>query len=128
MTIRIELQTYYPFLACIAQYHHYDIGTEYLHPALKHKIVNSPNPWNAGQIAQLPNGDQAKLVILGNKLKDWEQKFAKEEWWPTAQTEDVRRKLARRIMNDGHLLPILLSVSLALVSEVYSTTAGRGRA
>jgi hypothetical protein len=52
------------------------------HPALKHKIVNSPNPWNAGQIVQLPNGDKAKLVILGEKLPDWENNFGKEEWWP----------------------------------------------
>ncbi|KAJ3502101.1 hypothetical protein NLJ89_g9040 [Agrocybe chaxingu] len=117
-TDRIDLTAYYPFIACtiMACHMHPDIQ----HPALRHQIVNSPNPYS-GDIVDFPNGVSAKLVLLGDQIAM--EDLASPKWWPTAESPKVRSKLMRRIAYEGLLLPILLATTIALVSEIYTTTA-----
>ncbi|KDR82956.1 hypothetical protein GALMADRAFT_238657 [Galerina marginata CBS 339.88] len=117
-TDRVDLQTYYPFLAVIASMCHLD--PDDLHPALTHKIVNTPHP-NGGDIVDLPNGSSAKLVLLGEPIPL--TAIHSREWWPTGDTDDVRHKLLRRIASEGLQLPVALATCIAIVSEIYTTTA-----
>ncbi|KAF8955956.1 hypothetical protein BDZ97DRAFT_1672536 [Flammula alnicola] len=115
---RIDLQSYYPFIASIAHVSH--IHPDIRHPALNHQIVNSPNP-NSGDVVEFPNGVSAKLVILGKEVLP--TSVGSMEWWPTGATDKIRHKLLRRITSEGLLLPIVLSIAISLVSEIYTTTA-----
>lgn len=117
-TDRIDLQTFYPLLACIAQISH--MHPDVPHPGLDHKILNSPNP-GSGDIVEFPNGTCAKLVLLGDKIHIAQS--GSEEWWPTATSPQVRSKLYRRIACEGFVLPIVLATCISLVSEIYTTTA-----
>ena len=115
-TDRIDLLSFYPLLACIAQICH--MHPDVPHPGLDHKILNSANPMD---IVEFPNGTCAKLVLLGDKINFMNQ--SEEGWWPTAVSPQVRSKLHRRIVNEGFILPIVLATCIAMVSEIYSTTA-----
>jgi hypothetical protein len=92
------------------------------HPGLDHKILNSPNP-GSGDIVQFPNGTCAKLVVLGDKIDHATHIGESEQWWPTAVSPQVRSKLYRRIVVEGFVLPIVLATCIAMVSEIYTTTA-----
>lgn len=91
------------------------------HPALTHRIVNSPNPNSTEHIVDLPNGTSARLVILGDKID--ESLSDSPAWWPKAQSPTVRGKLFRRIVAEGRLLPVVYATTLAMVSQIYTTTA-----
>ncbi|KAJ6582815.1 hypothetical protein B0H10DRAFT_900269 [Mycena sp. CBHHK59/15] len=64
-TDRIDLEAFYPFLACLAESGHVraDMPT---HPALAHAIYNSPNP--GSHPAQFPDGSAANLILLGDPI------------------------------------------------------------
>ena len=91
------------------------------HPGLDQQILNSPNP-GSGDIVEFPNGTCAKLVVLGDKINH-EAHGESEQWWPTAISPQVRSKLYRRIVSEGFVLPIVLATCIALVSEIYTSTA-----
>lgn len=120
-TDRVDIQSFYPFLALLAQacHMHPDIIP---HPALTHKILNSPNPGNGNPPVKLPNGICAKLLLLGEEFL-MQSAAGLREWWPTGTSDQVRNKLMRRIGAEGSLMPICLSICIALVSEMYTTTA-----
>ena len=120
-TDRIDLQCYFPFLACVSHscHMHPEIST---HPALTHKILNSPNP-NSGEIVKFPNGVEAKMVLLGERFPNWQMDMASERWWPSGLDAKVRHKLMRRIFEEGNVLPTALAICTALLSEMYTTTA-----
>lgn len=65
----------------------------------------------------------SKAVILGPTSVNLPNT---EEWWPEAASPMVRGKLMRRIVREGHVLPILTAVCLSLLSEMYTTTSGGG--
>lgn len=92
-----------------------------LHPALRHEIVNSPNP--NGEIVGFPNGAKAKLVLLGNEISI--MSVGGSQWWPTGGSDQIRRKMLRRIVAEGLVLPIVLATNMALLSEMYTTTSSR---
>ena len=118
ITDRIDLQSFYPLLACIAEISH--LHPDVPHPGLGHKILNSPNP-GAGDIVEFPDGTCAKLIILGDKIPT--RQSGSEQWWPTAMSPQVRSKLCHRIALEGFILPIVLATCISLVSEIYTTTA-----
>ncbi|KAJ7617523.1 hypothetical protein DFH06DRAFT_1107534 [Mycena polygramma] len=120
-TDRIELEQFYPFLAYLAHtVHCHPANLKPEHPALKHTIVNSPNP---GSLAtELPDGSFAKLVLLGDSLRE-PSDLLTTKWWPSAMTAEVRRKFLRRIKFEGYALPVAMSICLALLAEMYTTTA-----
>ncbi len=72
-------------------------------------------------VVELPNNTSATLVLLGDEIE--EMAIASPKWWPTALSPKVRSKLFRRIVNEGLLLPIVYATTLAMVSEIYTTTA-----
>jgi len=93
-----------------------------MHPALTHKILNSPNP-NSGEIVKFPNGIEAKLVLLGERFLNWQMDMASERWWPSGLDTKIQHKLMRWIVDEGNVLPTALAICTTLLSEMYTTTA-----
>ncbi|KAJ7464823.1 hypothetical protein B0H11DRAFT_1734080 [Mycena galericulata] len=118
-TDRIDLETFYPFLACLADMSHMRQEDKPIHPAMTHSIVNSPNP--GSHPARFPDGSAAKLVLLGEPIDAMQ--LGSPKWWPTALSDKVRSKLLRRIVREGYTLPVVTSICLALLAEMYTTTA-----
>ncbi|KAJ7078545.1 hypothetical protein B0H15DRAFT_924770 [Mycena belliarum] len=116
-TDRIDLERYYPFLACMADAFHFNMNKP-LHPAMTHAIVNSPNP--GSHPTGLPDGSAANLLLLGDPILPTET--GTEKWWPSAMTPNVRGKLLRRIVREGYTLAVATSICLALLAEMYTTT------
>ncbi|KAJ3557672.1 hypothetical protein NP233_g11681 [Leucocoprinus birnbaumii] len=83
-----------------------------------HKIVNKPIPNTSPQT--LPNGISTNFVLLGEPIRL--DQVGSTGWWPSAISEQMRRKLFMRIMREGHSVPILLSICFALMAEMYTTT------
>ncbi|KAF9529474.1 hypothetical protein CPB83DRAFT_267583 [Crepidotus variabilis] len=126
-TDRVDFETYYPFLAAIQNACRKSIHKDgFQHAALRHEILNSPNPGSGEDILNLPDGsgDSAQLVFLGNKID--KEDLETFRWWPTAFSPDVRAKLVRRIMAEGLLLPIVFATTLALIGQMYSAEVGDG--
>lgn len=88
------------------------------HPALFHKILNNPIPNTTAQV--LPDGSSTNLVFLGDRI--YADQTGSHEWWPTASTETMRNKLFRRILREGYSLPIVVSICVAVLAEMYTTT------
>ncbi|KAF9075609.1 hypothetical protein BDP27DRAFT_1315345 [Rhodocollybia butyracea] len=110
-TDRISLDLFHPFLCVLAECNRLRVPS---HPALQHKIMNNPRPYLAA--TTFPDGSSAKLIILGEPVV-----ANSEEWWPTAKTPKISAKLERRFIRDGNLLPIVTSIVVALLSEMYTT-------
>jgi hypothetical protein len=81
--------------------------------------VNTPNPGVSP--TAFSDNSAAKLILLGEPISITETKH--ERWWPTASSPSVRMKLFRRILSEGYLLPILTSLCIGLLAEMYTTTA-----
>ncbi|KIJ64408.1 hypothetical protein HYDPIDRAFT_89936 [Hydnomerulius pinastri MD-312] len=122
-TERIDLGAFYPIFAItFDKFHaHQETG---IHPALLHQIVNEPNP-NAHP-TQLPDGWEAKLIILGDEIRD-KYNIGSAEWWPKALSDKVRSKLMRRILREGNLLVKLIAICLSILAEFYTTTSGAAK-
>ncbi|KAF9075610.1 hypothetical protein BDP27DRAFT_1286295 [Rhodocollybia butyracea] len=110
-TDRISLDVFHPFLCVLAEYNRLQ-GP--LHPALQHKIINNPRP--DSRATTFSDGSRAKLILLGEHVGE-----TPERWWPTAETPGISVKLKRRFVRDGNLLPIVTSIVVALLSEMYTT-------
>ncbi|KAJ7780742.1 hypothetical protein DFH07DRAFT_875555, partial [Mycena maculata] len=116
-TDRIDLEKFYPFLACMAEESH---RNKPLHPAMTHMIINSPNP--GSHPMAFPDGSAANLVMLGDPI-DVPIDIGSPNWWPTATSDKVRSKMLRRLLREGCALAVATSICLALLSEMYTTTA-----
>lgn len=116
-TERIDLGKIWPFLAYQAEACRLDPNRPQ-HPATLHKILNKPIPNVSAQT--LPNGVSTNFVLLGDPIPL--EKVGSSEWWPSAISEKMRRKLFMRIVREGHVVPILLSICVALMAEMYTTT------
>jgi hypothetical protein len=84
-----------------------------------HKVLNQPNP-DAHPVG-FPDGSAAKLILLGDEVPLLDIGFP--AWWPTAISDKVRSKLVRRLIRQGYVLPILMSVCLVLLAVMYTTDA-----
>ena len=82
----------------------------------------APHQNGLPDIVDFPNGSSAKLILLGDKI-NCENQGGSVQWWPTAITPQVQSKLYHRIINKGFVLLIVLATCIALVSEIYTTTA-----
>ncbi|KAH7905448.1 hypothetical protein BJ138DRAFT_1175188 [Hygrophoropsis aurantiaca] len=118
-TDRVDLNNFYPILAILVEQCHMH-AEKPMHSALLHTVVNKPNPNALPSL--LPDGSSAKVVILGDKIPL--NQVGSRDWWPGALTDKVRGKLSRRFIREGYILPILTSISLGLLSEMYTTTSG----
>ncbi|EDR13138.1 uncharacterized protein LACBIDRAFT_308645 [Laccaria bicolor S238N-H82] len=65
-THRIDLNAFYPFLACLSELNHLH-AQKPTHNALRHKIINSPNP-DSDEIIDCPDGTTALLIHLGEEI------------------------------------------------------------
>nr|GAT49311.1 predicted protein [Mycena chlorophos] len=120
-TDRLDLDTFYPFLACLVESAHTLTPT---HPALLQSILNAPNPGT--RATRFPDGSAANLVVLGDPLAN-PNEAGSERWFPNALNPSVRNKFYHRIKREGHVLPILTGLSLALLSQIYTTPLAVGR-
>ena len=82
----------------------------------------APHQNGSTDIVDFPNWSSAKLILLGDKI-NCENQGGSVQWWPTAITPQVQSKLYHRIINKGFVLLIVLATCIALVSEIYTTTA-----
>ncbi|CAA7262883.1 unnamed protein product [Cyclocybe aegerita] len=72
-----------------------------------------------------PDFQSGNESVVRVKLED----LGRERWWPKGADGYTREKLMRRIMCDGpNLLPMVLSIAICLVTEIYSATAIRASA
>lgn len=95
------------------------------HIALKHRIPNSPNPGLPGTRQPIPGsaaGEEATVVHLGAPIAY--QQPPTPQWWPDALTDEVRRKLFRRIHWEGYALHTHLAVTFALLHRLYTAPDG----
>ncbi|TDL22197.1 hypothetical protein BD410DRAFT_898469 [Rickenella mellea] len=119
-TDRIDLATFYPFLAALAEFHRLDKDRG-VHIALTRRVLSDVNPGT--NPCRLPDGSSAKVLILGDEVEfDSNSKV----WWPQARTLPIMSKLMRRIVREGHLLPITMAVCMAILTEIYTTTSAAG--
>ena len=81
--------------------------------------MNSPNPGSPA--VTFPDGSAANLILLGETIPLTETMT--EAWWPTAISPNVRSKMMRRFAREGYVLPIVTSICIALLAEIYTTTA-----
>lgn len=120
---RIDIATFYPLLACLVDLAHLASGIP-IHPAYRHQIISDVNP--GSHPCALPDGSAAKLVILGRPFDESEHNPNDKTWWPDAHSLNVMSKLMRRIHREGFVLPILMSVCLAIMFEFYTTPVEGG--
>ena len=116
-TDRIDLTTFYPFLALLAEVGHTHPDKP-LHRALTRAIVNAPNPRQP--TSKLPDGSAAKVVLLGRPIP--ESEINTRKWWPSADSNMARSKLFRRILREGFIVPIVTAIAVSLLTEIYTTT------
>ncbi|KAF7314635.1 hypothetical protein MKEN_00937200 [Mycena kentingensis (nom. inval.)] len=120
-TDKLDLESFYPFLAYIAAHAH-NHEQKPKHPALLHTIHNAPNP-DVPPVG-LPDGSAARLVVLGDPIQaDSGGMSHLRHWFPQAASDAVCRKLFRRIQFEGSNLPILVAICLVILSEIYTTKA-----
>lgn len=116
-TDRIDLDSFYPVFACIAE----DVRMRVREPhiALRHKIINAPNPKTPAEV--LRNGQYARVVQLGEPVNMSQFRPDQSHWWPRGESPTVRGKLFRRISREGKVLPIVAGTCIAIMFRMYST-------
>lgn len=115
-TDRIELRSFYPFLALIVEQFHNSVALEG-HPALNHVLVGSPK-----RIRQA-NGTVCTVVSLGDPVSFDELVKKPEAWWPRYPSAIDARRLRDRITREGNTLLINTAICIALLAELYTTTS-----
>ncbi|KIJ28732.1 hypothetical protein M422DRAFT_189415 [Sphaerobolus stellatus SS14] len=121
-TDRIDLSSFYPVLACIAESPRLQVRV--IHIALKHKVINAPNPTTPAEL--LPDGTHARVVRLGEPVDSANRKPDQSHWWPKGITPKVRGKLFRRILREGNVLPIVVGICVSLMLRMYSSLNEEG--
>ncbi|KAI0345880.1 hypothetical protein BDW22DRAFT_1324532 [Trametopsis cervina] len=125
-THRISLESYFPFLAYMAELCHLS-AIKPVHPASVYKIVNNVNP-HVNPIKQ-PDGWESKLVILDDVMGPLPMSARLDDfalqWFPGAISAPVASKLMRRIAREGYALSVVTSVCVALLAEMYTTSSGK---
>ena len=118
-TDRIELRSFYPYLALIVEQFHNSVALEG-HPALNHMIVGGPK-----RIRQV-NGTTCTVISLGDPVSfdDFVQKPG--AWWPQYPSAIDARRLRDRITREGNTLLINTAICIALLAELYTTTSDAG--
>uniref|UniRef100_A0A8H8CGZ4 Uncharacterized protein n=1 Tax=Psilocybe cubensis TaxID=181762 RepID=A0A8H8CGZ4_PSICU len=117
-TDRIIFDSFYPFLAYIAASFREPYNCA-MHPALHLKVSNKIDiNSQAHPLVHLEeNGPSATPVFLSQDIR------GTESWWPLAPSVRSMEKLWKRIANEGMLVATLLPICIALVSEIYTTSA-----
>jgi len=115
-TDRIELRSFYPFLALIVEQFHNSVALEG-HPALTHVIVGGIK-----QIRQA-DGTACSVISLGDHVSFDELVKKPEAWWPRYPSAIEARRLRDRITREGNTLLVNTAICVALFAELYTTTS-----
>lgn len=118
-TDRIELRSFYPFLALIIEQFHNSVALEG-HPALNRTIVGSPK-----RIRQA-DGTYCTVLSLGKPVPFDELVKKPKVWWPKSPSIIDARRLRDRITREGNTLLINTAICVALLAELYTTTSAVG--
>lgn len=125
-TDRIDLATFYPFLAFLVEQLHFMPRPS--HPALFGEVKNKGDP-SSWVPVPLPGGEKSCLLVINDsaeaKARNINAALA-TSWWPAAPAPGVAEKLMSRVIREGNVLPILTAVSLAILAEIYTTTPHPG--
>lgn len=88
------------------------------HPAMKHRIINVPNPGMC-ELERVPEtSDNCVLVKLGPPISPMET--GSKTWWPKAYSSRVRSKLLRRITYEGNIFFQHAAIIFGLFDELYT--------
>ena len=112
------MESFYPLLAVLADAMHMFVLPP--HFAMKSRIVSPIGTSPSATL--LPNGVSAQLLEVDDALELTDS----ENWAPLATSKAVVAKLSHRVMREGHLLPVMTGLCMALLAEMYSTTSGLG--
>lgn len=118
----VDIECLYGYLACLCGISRLmDAGSESnIHPALRHRIANSPSPLS-GKPEPVPGSndpeDRAVIFRLGSSITS--HQYGSATWWPTAPTA-VRERLYRRIISDGHDFHLHWIIAFALMDVFYT--------
>lgn len=133
-TDRIQLEKFHPLIAILV-----DAArtiTRCKLSKLEHFALVSPIVSDYGsrlEYTTLQDGRKGKILVVDNK-KLWNDPSALgnpgaplnlSAWFPGAPSK-VAEKLMRRIGREGHLLPALTAICVALLGELYTTTSSAG--
>lgn len=126
MTDRIDLESFFPYFALLAELMHRSKPT---HFAGIHPIINNVNPGTPP--ITLPDGWSSRVCIVDDFTEWMDQEGVQTgdaimKWFPRAQSASVARKLMLRIIREGCTLPILTAIGLSILAEIYTTTSGSG--
>lgn len=126
MTDRIDLESFFPYLAVLAEITRRFTPT---HFAAIHPITNNVNPGTSA--IPLPDGWSSRVCIVDDSRmwmdsEDPEESDDIMKWFPQAQSTEVATKLMQRILREGCTLPILIAISMSILAEIYTTTSGSG--
>jgi len=128
-TDKIDLGTFYPFLAILVDYGHQIAQRNDFpslnHPALTHRIINNANPGVPFSI--FADGWKGILVKLGDPMPRMDPILTTKDWWPQARSLPELNKLRARIRREGNVVPILFGLCVALVDILYTTTYNKER-
>ncbi len=75
----------------------------------------------------MPDGWEAKLVMFDDRYPCDIYKTGDAhimQWFEKAYSEAGAIKFCQRIIHEGYVLPILTSIALAVLAEMYTTTSG----
>jgi hypothetical protein len=115
-TDRIELRSFYPFLALIIEQFHNSVALEG-HPALSHVITGGLK-----RIRQA-NGTACTVISLGEPVSFGELVKKPEAWWPRYTSAIDARRLRDRITREGNTLLVSTAICVGLLAELYTTTS-----
>jgi len=115
-TDRIELRSFYPFLALIIEQFHNSVALEG-HPALNRSIV--------GGLKRLhqADGTACTVISLGDSVSFDELVKKPEAWWPQYPSAIDARRLRDRITREGNTLLVNTAICVAILAELYTTTS-----
>ncbi|TCD70516.1 hypothetical protein EIP91_002861 [Steccherinum ochraceum] len=123
----LELDSFRGYLAWMyeSSYNHPEMPFHY---SLFDKIINNCNPGIPP--IHVPGVGEARLVVVDDRplvsLFNDAPPNHMRDWWPMAQSDDVARKLRRRIRWSGYVLPVLTAMACALMSKIYSSPWSSG--
>ncbi|KAJ3557649.1 hypothetical protein NM688_g1362 [Phlebia brevispora] len=98
-----------------------------VHFALQHPVINDDaNPGEGSYL--FADGRTAMRVLVDDRAPSNVKAMAEDSlrWFPKARSEKIARKLWCRITQEGNILPIITSIAVAILAEMYTTTSGSG--
>lgn len=135
-TDRITLEKFHPLIALLVDATR-TITRSQFEDSQQHFAMTSPIVSDYGSRLDhttLPDGTKGKLLVVDDTRLWFDPISALASaaplnmlaWFPGAPSAKVAEKLVRRIGREGHLLPSLTAICIALLGELYTATSSAG--